>query len=604
MDNTTRAAALACAVEAARAAGERIRKDFHLPGGPQGHGSHAAVDEEAEMALRAFLERDFPQFGYRGEETLALSPDRRKPFWLVDPNDGTSAFLKGHRGSAVSIALIDGGEPVLGVVYAPCAPDDRGDLIAWTEGAPLTRNGLPVERAKLPAALARDAIVLLNHEHEGFPVRTQEYVHPARFRCVPSVAYRLALVAVGDAEAAVSTGGPTDWDVAGGHALLRGVGGDLVDSRGAPVRYRHSFADNVYGGDPAVARVLASRGRVNQKATELPTILGLGLVAPVRAEAIGDPGLLSRAQGCLLGQLAGDALGSRVEFQSERAIAREHPGGVRDLLDGGTWDTLAGQPTDDSELALTLARCIARDGAFVPERVAEGYRAWLASGPFDAGTTTRAGLRGDPLQDSQSNGSLMRASPLGVFGHALEPDHLARLAREDSALSHPNAVCQDACAAFTTAIAFALRTGAPAREVYGFARGEARRMNLAPSVQEALERAEAGAPEDFQRRQGWVLVALQNAFHALASGPSLEDALVATVGRGGDTDTNGAIAGALLGAVHGREAVPRRWQRAVLSCRPTVVTGNVHHPRPVTFWPVDALVLAERLLLAGRRTTP
>ncbi|MBL6974753.1 MAG: hypothetical protein ISR64_03385 [Deltaproteobacteria bacterium] len=54
------------------------------------------------------------------------------------------------RGSAVSVGLVRSGVPVLGVVYAPTYPDDRGDLIAWAEGLPLTRNGKDVKRATLP----------------------------------------------------------------------------------------------------------------------------------------------------------------------------------------------------------------------------------------------------------------------------------------------------------------------------------------------------------------------------------------------------------------------------------------------------------------------
>ena len=57
-----------------------------------------------------------------------------------------------------------------------------------------------------------------------------------------------------------------------------------------------------------------------------------------------DTAALSRAQGCLLGQLAGDALGSLVEFQTPEQIRRDHPNGVRELADGGMWDTIAGQP--------------------------------------------------------------------------------------------------------------------------------------------------------------------------------------------------------------------------------------------------------------------
>src|SRR5215475_8769458 len=71
-----------------------------------------------------------------------------------------------------------------------------------------------------------------------------------------------------------------------------------------------------------------------------------------------DSERLSRAQGCLLGQLAGDSLGSLVEFKSSQEIRRKYPSGIRELEDGGTWGTIAGQPTDDSEMALALARML------------------------------------------------------------------------------------------------------------------------------------------------------------------------------------------------------------------------------------------------------
>jgi hypothetical protein len=105
-----------------------------------------------------------------------------------------------------------------------------------------------------------------------------------------------------------------------------------------------------------------------------------------------------------------------------------------------------------------------------------------------------------------------------------------------------------------------------------------------------------GLPPRFDGHdQGHVLIALANAFHRLYQRQDLEEALVETVSLGGDTDTNAAIAGALLGACHGRDAIPLRWRRAVLSCRAVAAKG-VHHPRPKEYWPDDAMDLAEALV--------
>jgi ADP-ribosyl-[dinitrogen reductase] hydrolase len=126
----------------------------------------------------------------------------------------------------------------------------------------------------------------------------------------------------------------------------------------------------------------------------------------------------SRAQGCLLGQLAGDSLGGLVEFYSPATIKRLYPEGVRFLADGGRWDTIAGQPTDDSEMALMLARTLIEQGVYDPVAARKAYVFWLRSGPFDCGNTVSSGLRGQRNPESQANGALMRISPLGIVSPA------------------------------------------------------------------------------------------------------------------------------------------------------------------------------------------
>ena len=83
--------------------------------------------------------------------------------------------------------------------------------------------------------------------------------------------------------------------------------------------------------------------------------------------------------------------------------------------DGGRYHTLAGQPTDDSEMALELARSIIARKGFVREAVLDAYRDWLQTRPVDVGATTERGLLGLHTTESESNGSLMRISPVGIW---------------------------------------------------------------------------------------------------------------------------------------------------------------------------------------------
>jgi len=284
----------------------------------------------------------------------------------------------------------------------------------------------------------------------------------------------------------------------------------------------------------------------------------------------------------------GDSLGSRVEFKTAAEIARLFPGGVRELGDGGVYHTIAGQPTDDSEMALTLARCLISEKNYKKESVLDAYRAWLQTRPIDVGATTERGLLGLHTTESESNGSLMRISPVGVWA-AGDPARAAATARIDSALTHPNPVCVEASAGFAAAVAAGV--GGAKRE----AMLEAALANSSGAARAAIEAGAKGAlPADYEKKAGWVLIALQNAFRCLMH-EELEAALVGTIGHGGDTDTNAAVAGALLGAAHGREAIPSRWILAALACRPLAEAGALR-PRPMACWPDDVLEIAEALL--------
>ncbi|MCW5827857.1 MAG: ADP-ribosylglycohydrolase family protein [Deltaproteobacteria bacterium] len=602
-----------------------LRNEFYRKGGPRGSGGHAEIDKEAEKCIYGILFSDYADngFGYTGEELGAKKTpaDDKQHCWLVDPNDGTSAFLKNHRGSAVSIALLRAGEPVLGVIYAFCAPDDQGDLFAWAEGfGPLRRNGQPVIR-QWADELSRESTILVSQDADKNSMANAEVAAPARFRTVPGIAYRLALVAAGEGDAAVSLNGPVGWDYAAGHALIRAAGGELINAGGKPVTYSvtggSSCGGRCFGGGEKYLQKLAGKPweRVFAKPSALNDVYPL--IRPEKGKVYREtaPVQLARAQGCLLGQFAGDALGSLVEFKGPESITKLYPDGPRELLEGGTWVTLAGQPTDDSEMALMLARSIVESGTYSRATAARAYAHWYNTKPFDIGNTTAKALAlaaralrdgGDPeaeaLQSatphSQANGGLMRISPLGVVAAAADTDAPLKWAGEDAELTHPNPVCVHANRLFAFAIREAIR-GSAANVVFDRCGQYAAEQELSPEIIRTLQAASEGPPDDFLHQQGWVLIALQNAFYQLLHAPSFEAGVIDTVRRGGDTDTNAAICGALLGAVYGREAVPAQWRDRILTCRPIDGLSRIHRPRPCEFWPVDALELAERLLWIG-----
>jgi len=323
----------------------------------------------------------------------------------------------------------------------------------------------------------------------------------------------------------------------------------------------------------------------------------------------------------LLGHLAGDALGTLAYGQSATTLRQRFPDGLRNMTSGGPWNTMAGQPTDASEMALVLSRSLYATGSYDPENAARAYAYWYHSNPFHFDDSVSQALGSIPAthllpwgsrtggaaemalatasRASQSPVSLMRQTPFGIWGHRLDPDTLADGARADSRLTHPHALGRESCAAVVVAIAHAVGTGATAAGTYRHTLEWAARACPETAVVDALQGAAREPSPTNEEKPTGVLSVLQSAFYQLLHAPSFEEGVVATVMQGGPANARGAVAGALLGAVYGREVIPRSWRRCVLSCHPIRGIPGVGQPRPAPFWPVDALELAEGLLLAA-----
>lgn len=278
----------------------------------------------------------------------------------------------------------------------------------------------------------------------------------------------------------------------------------------------------------------------------------------------------SNATGCLLGLACGDALGRPVEFKSASTISSQH-GRVTDMLGQGTHRQPAGTITDDTEMALCIAESLVECGEFNPADIADRFVAWYESGPFDIGIMTRQALRriqqgeswdeagqrvweNSPEGSNAGNGSVMRCAPLAV-AYADTSAKLARVSRDSSRITHADPRCTAGCAILNLTIAALLRDESDA-------------------LGTAIESVEHDAPDELLNAlrplvqgdepaplptSGYVVHTLQTALYDGLTADTAEEAIVTAVNRGGDTDTLGAVAGAVAGARFGVDALPERW---------------------------------------------
>jgi ADP-ribosyl-[dinitrogen reductase] hydrolase len=276
--------------------------------------------------------------------------------------------------------------------------------------------------------------------------------------------------------------------------------------------------------------------------------------------------LRERVVGCVLGLALGDALGAPFEFRRREQIPDPLP--VFELewsgLPPGTW-------TDDTAMARNLWRSLAEHGWLDPPDVLLRHVDWLATDPPDVGNLTRWVLRrardGDRdaaeryvaergPEVSAGNGSVMYCAPLGAF-RATHPELLLEEAPALSAITHWDERCRTACLAVTLAAAAFVRGVPPPSAVE-----DAVSAVLDREGGEELEYlvAEAGRARRIDGPDmGFALFTAGIGLQVAAEGPGFEDGLRRVVALGGDTDTNGAVAGALLGALHGRDALPAAW---------------------------------------------
>jgi ADP-ribosyl-[dinitrogen reductase] hydrolase len=285
----------------------------------------------------------------------------------------------------------------------------------------------------------------------------------------------------------------------------------------------------------------------------------------------GNPQLVSRARGALLGLVAGNQLGVPTEHMgTPEAIRKAFPNGVVDLAPppkNSPYD-------DDAAMALLLGESLLASKGFDANDVARRWVKWMKVDGRGIGLTTKRALtlidRGkEPFEAgrlanqenpgrSAGNGSVMRCIPVALRYHD-DPDRLIRVSTQQAAITHADERCTWGAAAVNLAARELLQGN-----IYFIDEVMHRIGDRAPrALREAIHRVprerESDLPIARAGEAGYVVHCVEIAFWFVTHDRSLEEALIALAQAGGDTDTNAAVAGALLGARYGEVALPPRW---------------------------------------------
>ena len=191
------------------------------------------ADLEVNRVLRKMQETHFPDDGWLSEE----SPDdaarlAKARVWIVDPIDGTKAYVNKVPEYCISVGLVEAGVPVLGAIFNP----STDELFTAILGRGLRLNGRPVN--PVTPADERVQVFVSPWEYRGGRWADLD----GRIHCRPmlSIAYALSLVAAGRIQAALTIEPENEWDLAAGVVLVQESGGTIADAEGRPFTFNQT----------------------------------------------------------------------------------------------------------------------------------------------------------------------------------------------------------------------------------------------------------------------------------------------------------------------------------------------------------------------------
>ena len=287
--------------------------------------------------------------------------------------------------------------------------------------------------------------------------------------------------------------------------------------------------------------------------------------------------LAGRYRGAMLGLAAGNALGIPVEGFPRAFIARLHAGGIREVASAErerAWD-------DDLAQAALLAESILERDACDPEDLAARFRTWRKESGRGVGYMTALVLdahdAGVPVGDAArqvweradrnaaGNGAVMRCAPVALRWRR-DPERLVAETIRSAVVTHHDPRCGWSAVAVNIALAGALADRRPDLPRLADVLEEAGAPKSVADAVRACEEASLDSLRlDHDNSMGYTLKAMQVGLWAVTRREGIEPILLAIVNAGGDTDTNAAVAGALLGARDGADAVPDRWLQHIAS---------------------------------------
>lgn len=252
---------LALLAEAARAGGEIALRRAGDPGAvrekPGGNGPVTEADLEVDWFLRTMLLAARPDYGWLSEETEDGKErlDRRRVF-IVDPIDGTRAFLAGQKSWALSLAVVEEGRAIAGIVHLPML--GRTYAAAAAGGATLNGESIATSRRR-----ELDGARLLVNGNQLAPEFWPGGVPAIERHFRPSLAYRLCLAAEGRFDGMLTFRDTWEWDVAAGDLIAREAGARVTTREGRALAYNNPtpLQPGILAAAPALYAAIAARLR-------------------------------------------------------------------------------------------------------------------------------------------------------------------------------------------------------------------------------------------------------------------------------------------------------------------------------------------------------